>query len=525
MIGLLRRLGERFSDLSEEYIPDPYVIAIVLTFVAVAAALATGASPQGTMRAWNGGVWTLLPFMASIAVLLMAGDAIAKSPKFTTQLERLARIPNSQFTAVWFVSFVAMTAALISWAIGLIVGAIMAKRVAYECREKGIPVHYPLLAAAGYTSLMIYHGGLTSSVGLMMADSSLIPSAWDAQYREEIPISETIASTANIVTTGTLLVVIPVIMGLLHPKTDDVKELPRTVYEEIEAVVEADGPAAPTEPTPDPRIATDGGESGETPVSDESLRPGEDGTAGIEGEADGATDAGPADDRAADVGETNDGSADDERVADRLNDSRLIGLSIALFPAYFVIDAWILQPGGIGNLTLNSINALFITIAVLLWVRPMALVEQMKSSVTNISGVIFQFPFYAGIAGILTGTGLATLIVEFVGGFATPMTWPAIGVIVAGLVNVFIPSGGGQWVAMGPIMMEITAEMGMDPADAVLIEMLGDQLTNMIQPFWAIPLLAIANLRARDIIGYTTIAMLVGMAIVITWLTVFLAIL
>ncbi len=93
-------MGERFSDLSERFIPDPYVVAILLTFVSVAAASATGAGPRQTVRAWNGGVWTLLPFMASIAVLLMAGDAIAKSPKFTVQLEKLARIPNSPRSCV-----------------------------------------------------------------------------------------------------------------------------------------------------------------------------------------------------------------------------------------------------------------------------------------------------------------------------------------------------------------------------------------------------------------------------------------
>jgi len=434
--------GELCSDLSEEYIPDPYVIAVLLTFVASVAALSTGAGPRETLVVWNWGVWTLLPFMASIGVLLMAGDAIAKSPKFTAQLEKLARLPNSQFTAVWFVGFVAMAAALVSWAIGLIVGAIMAKRVAYECREKGIAVHYPLLAAAGYTSLM-------------MADSTLIPTAWAPEFRQPIPLSETIGSTANVVTTGTLLAVVPVVMGLLHP-SGGITQLPGPELEAIDEVVHAPAGEQASEAT------TDGGR---------------------------------------------------DRVADRLNDSRLIGLSIALFPAYFVLDAWVLTPGGISNLTLNSINALFVTVAVLLWVRPMALIDQMKQSVGNVSGVIFQFPFYAGIAGILTGTGLATLVVEFVG------------VLVAGFVNVFIPSGGGQWVAMGPIMLEITTSFGYAPENAVVIEMLGDQLTNMIQPFWAIPLLAIADLRARDIIGYTAVAMLAGLLIVCTSLTLFFVVL
>jgi short-chain fatty acids transporter len=463
MLGLLRRFGERCSDVSEEYIPDPYVIAIILTFVAAGAAILTGSEPREALTAWTGGVWSLLPFMAAISVLLLTGDAIAKSSAFTTGLERLARLPNSRFTAVWFTSFVAMAAAVVSWAIGLIVGAIMAKRVAYECREKGIAVHYPLLAAAGYTSLMVFHGGLSSSVGLMMADTALIPVTFPDYARTGIPLGRTIGSTANIVTTATLVTVVPVLMAALHP-TEGIRELPRGTAEEIrEAVAEA-----PVDGT----MVTDGGTV----------------TAS---------------------------------VADRLNDSRLIGLSIAVFPAYFVLNAWVLQPGGISNLTLNSINALFLFLAIVLWVRPAAIVAQMKDSVTNISGIIFQFPFYAGIAGLLTGTGLATVIVEFFGGAASPATWPVVGVLVAGVVNVFIPSGGGQWVAMGPIMLDITTGFGYAPEQAVIIEMLGDQLTNMIQPFWAIPLLAIANLRARDIIGYTAVAMVAGFVVVCCWLTLF----
>jgi short-chain fatty acids transporter len=465
MLSILRSLGERCSDLSEEYIPDPYVIAIVLTFVASGAALFTGATPRETLTAWTGGVWTLLPFMAAISVLLLTGDAIAKSPTFTRGLERLARLPNSRFTAVWFTSFVAMAASIVSWAIGLIVGAIMAKRVAYECQEKGIAVHYPLLAAAGYTSLMVFHGGLSSSVGLLMADPQLIPSTFPAYARAGIPLEQTIGSLTNIVTTGLLILVIPVVMAVLHPD-EEIRELPRPTYREVDQVVTA----ATT------RQSTDGGEPAQS-------------------------------------------------VADRLNDSRLIGLAIAIFPAFFVVNAWFLRAGGISNLTLNSINALFLLGAILLWVRPTAIVAQMKDSVSNISGIVFQFPFYAGIAGLLTGTGLTTVIVGFFGAVATPETWPVIGVLVAGIVNIFIPSGGGQWVAMGPIMLDITTQFGYDPSQAVIIEMLGDQLTNMIQPFWAIPLLAIANLRARDIIGYTTVAMLAGLLIVCSSLTLFLVVL
>jgi len=490
VIDPIRRLGEWFSEWSLRYIPDPYTIAIILTFLTFLGAIAAGTGPRATMEGWVDGVWTLLPFMATLSVMLMAGDAIAKSPALTRVLERIAAVPSSRFTAVWFTGFVAMATALVSWAIGLIVGAIMAKRVAYEMREKGIEVHYPLLAAAGYTSLMIFHSGLSSSAALMMTDVSLIPAAWPAEFRAVIPLSQTIGSPVNLLTAGLLLAIIPLVMAAMHPK-EDIRELPPA----------SDPPAAATDLTMHPVERLGEVTSDVHAEVSETLRG--DLLADTRSEADSP-------------------SAPSPTVADRLNNSAILGLSIAVFPLYFLIDAWLLTPGGIGNLTLNSINALFLFGAIVLWKRPINIVNQMKDSVKNISGIIFMFPFYAGIAGLLTNTGLAREFTNFFASVATPETWPAIGVIVSALVNVFIPSGGGQWVAQGPILIETSQSFGLDPSAAVIMEILGDPLSNMIQPFWAIPLLAIADLRARDIIGYTAVAMVVGLVIVCTTVTVFL---
>jgi short-chain fatty acids transporter len=204
-----------------------------------------------------------------------------------------------------------------------------------------------------------------------------------------------------------------------------------------------------------------------------------------------------------------------------MNNSAVLGVAIGVFPLYYIVNTWFLRPGGISNLTLNSINALLLFGAVLLWKRPINIVNQMKDSVKNVSGIIFMFPFYAGIAGLLTNTGLAREFTTFFANNATRETWPLIGVVISAVVNVFIPSGGGQWVAQGPILIETSRAFGYPPAVAVIIEILGDPLTNMIQPFWAIPLLAIADLRARDIIGYTAVAMVAGFLIVGTTVTVF----
>lgn len=482
IIGRASGVGNWFSELSLQYIPDPYAIAILLTFLTFAGALGIGESPTAALRAWSGGVWTLLPFMATLAFLLMTGDAIAKSPPVTRILERIAAFPTSQFTAVAFTAFVAMVTSLLSWALGLIVGATMAKRVGYEMKRKGIAVHYPLLVAAGYTSLMAYGHGITSSAALIMADPALIPETFPEYALDGIVLSRTIGHPANIVSGLIVIVSIPLLMGAMHPKSDII-ELPDPVEEEITDITEEETAESPLPERPLP---------GRLHGHWRALRRNESIT-----------------------------------VADRLNNSRILGVAIAVFPAYYFLEASFFATGrvslvgGLAGLTLNSINAFFLVIALLVWGSPIRIVEQMKDSVQTISGIIFQFPFYAGIAGLLTGTGLAEVLTRSLADVATPLTWPIIGIVTAGITNIFIPSGGGQWIAQGPILLETTRELGMPLELAVLIEMLGDQLTNMIQPFWAIPLLAIANLRARDIIGYTTVAMVLGYIIIGGTLTVF----
>ena len=474
VIGTIRQIGERFADFALEYIPDPYVFAIVLTAVAFLGALGVGTGPVAAVDAWSSGVWVFLTFMTQFAVILMTGDAIAKYPLPTGEqssgLERL--VPESRFHATAFVSFVAMLGALISWGLGLIVGAVMARQVGYQARKHDVKLHYPLLAAAGYTGLMIWHSGLTSSSALLMASPGSLPESFLEFTPEGLPISATIGSLTNVVTVALLLVVIPPVLAVLQPEQENVTELPEAAYQKM---------------TPETASAGPGGDPGAA-----------------------ATDGGVA-------------AVDERRTfADRLNHSAILTVLILGFPAYFFIDAWILSGEGLSALTLNSINAFFLFLAILLWRTPANIVEQMEESAENIAGIIFQFPFYAGISGLLTGTALAEVISNVFASFATPLTWPVIGMMSAGIMNIFVPSGGGQWVAQGPILMSTTEQLGMPLRTAVLIEMMGDQLTNMVQPFWAIPLLALTDLRARDIIGYTMVAMLVGFAIMATTMTLFL---
>ncbi|PSP61585.1 hypothetical protein BRC77_12675 [Halobacteriales archaeon QH_8_64_26] len=501
----IQRLGETFADLALKYIPDPYVLVIGLTVLAFVGALAAGAGVQGILDAWFGGLWSFLEIMAQFSIILMTGDAIAKSPTVTRLLKRIASFPDSQASAVAFVVVVSMFAALISWGLGLIVGAVIARQVAYQGKQRDLKLHYPLLAAAGYTGLMIWHSGLTTSSGLIMATPSSLPQSFQQYTPSGIPLSQTIGSTVNLVTVVLLLLVIPPIMAALHPDSDsDIRELPERLAERMSASSESGSESGTGE-----GVAADGG----TESTDREAA-----SADSEAEAiDEPVEAGHQDPAEPGLNER-------ESVADRLNRSVILTILIAIFPAYYVVNAWILEGQGITSLSLNSINAFFLLFAIVLWRTPIGVVEQMEESVENVAGIIFQFPFYAGISGILTATALGAAIADAFASVATPLTWPVLGLISAGIVNVFVPSGGGQWLAQGPILLETTQQLGMPLYTAVVIEMMGDQLTNMIQPFWALPLLALTNLRARDIIGYSTVAMVAAFVVMAITMTLFLGV-
>jgi short-chain fatty acids transporter len=134
--------------------------------------------------------------------------------------------------------------------------------------------------------------------------------------------------------------------------------------------------------------------------------------------------------------------------------------------------------------------------------------------------VLLQFPLYAGIMGVMATSGLSAALSR---AFADvgPHAFTAITFLSAGLLNLFVPSGGGQWAVQGPIIMEGAATLGVAPGDVVMAMAYGDQWTNMVQPFWALPLLALTGVKARDIIGYASIWMAAGGVWILSTILVF----
>ena len=167
-----------------------------------------------------------------------------------------------------------------------------------------------------------------------------------------------------------------------------------------------------------------------------------------------------------------------------------------------------------GTVDLGSVIMLFLALGLLLHGTPVAYVRAFGKAATGAAGIILQFPFYAGIMGIITGVGvsgisLGSVLAEGCIRISNPVTYPLLTFLCAALLNLFVPSGGGHWAIQAPIMFTAGAELGVDAGLTGTAIAWGDAWTNLIQPFWALPALAIAKLDAKDIMGYCLIDLLI----------------
>ncbi|BDH59883.1 short-chain fatty acids transporter [Lysinibacillus sp. PLM2] len=153
-------------------------------------------------------------------------------------------------------------------------------------------------------------------------------------------------------------------------------------------------------------------------------------------------------------------------------------------------------------LDLNIVNTIFIILGIILHGTPQRFLAAAQNAIKTTTGIVFQFPFYAGIMGMMTLSGLAGVFSVWFLSISNDFTFYLFTFFSAGLVNFFVPSGGGQWAVQAPIMLEAAQTMGADFAKTAMAIAWGDAWTNMIQPFWALPALAIAGLKAKDIMGF-----------------------
>ncbi|MBL9001075.1 MAG: short-chain fatty acid transporter [Phycisphaerae bacterium] len=474
---MLSSLGLWVSRWTARLLPEPFVIAVILTLVAGVMSLAMGPFPTlhdpsfsektfALLDSWRSGdgLWKFLTFSMQMCLILVTGHALASSPPFRSLFRALSTLPRGTAGAALLVCALACLASLINWGLGLIVGAILARDIGRSLYLRGIRAHYPLIVAAGFAGFMVWHGGLSGSAPLSMTtmDSAVkvLPAQTIALLRERgmgsgLPLSLTLFSPLNGFVTLGLIVLIPLTSVLLSPRGP----------QEMRGIADC-APSA----LPDGRVV-------------------------------------PAEPPAA------------RTFAEWLDRARVVNLLLAglLIAAFWRFG----RSAGLGSVGLNEVNIGMLALGLVLHGTPRSYQAAIDEAARGCGGIILQFPLYGGILSMLVASGLDTRIAGALGASTPPTALPVIVYFLACALNMLIPSGGGQWAVQGPIALEAGMRAGIEPGTMVMAVAYGDQTTNMLQVFWALPLLAITGVKARDIVGYTALLMFVGMAWMVLGLVLF----
>ncbi|KYH25151.1 short chain fatty acid transporter [Halalkalicoccus paucihalophilus] len=435
-------LGAGASQVVQRYLPNAFIFALLLTFVTMVLAVAlTPSGPVEVTAQWGEGFWYVITFSMQASLALLTGWALADSPPVKRVLGSLATVPSSQRQAILLTAIVGQLVGLFHWGMVLIVGGIFAREVGIAMDRKDIEIHYPLLVATAYAGLLPWHQGLSGASYLLSAT----PGHFLEGSIGVIPVSATMFTAANLVTVGAVVLLTLVLMPLMAPK-EDLLTVP-----------------AETLRSADAEIATDGGRSADPHRERTSA------------------------------------------LKDALVDSRLLCVGTGLvmwsylgylfatspFTEVLNINLFISAMLGLGFVFHTSFRSFF---------------EVFREAIEGASQVIIQFQFYGGIMGIMAASGLAELIAATAANYATETTWYLLVFLSAGTVNFFVPSGGGQWTVTGELLVNATRNIpGTDIETMMIAFAMGDQWTNMIQPFWAIPVLGIAGLSIRDMMGYVAV--------------------
>lgn len=323
-------------------------------------------------------------------------------------------------------------------------GLVIGAIFAREIAKKLKGIDYRLLIASAYTGFLVWHGGLSGSIPLQVASDSV----------EALAKQTAGAITANIPTSQTIFS--PMNLFIMGGLLIVLPLINRAMYPSDDEVV-----------TVDPKLLE---EKEETVVKNWS----------------------------------------DMTPAEKIENSKVVSIILGVMGWVYIIQYFMTKGF---NLNLNLVNFIFLFTGILLHGTPRKFLDAFLEATKGASGILLQFPFYAGIMGIMTGANaegvsLAVIMSNFFVNISTPATFPLFSFWSAGLVNFFVPSGGGQWAVQAPIVMPAGLEIGVSAAKSAMAIAWGDAWTNMIQPFWALPALGIAGLGAKDIMGYCLIVLI-----------------
>ena len=434
---MLRQLTRLCVRYAERYIPNPYLYAVVLTFITVAAALIW--TPSGLLKvvaSWYDGIWNILAFAMQMALILVTGVTLADTPLVRGLLRRLASLPTRQAGAAITVFLAAAVGSWLNWGFGLVVGALVAREIAKRLRA----VDFGFLVAAAYMGFMTWASGLSSSIALATATHGSALNIVEKVTGKIAGFDETIFTAYNLVPVVLLVILMPVALCFMGPEEKDMKKV-------------------------DPQVLIRQDE-----VAQEGTRA--------------------------------------RTFATVLEDSWLLTVLLVLMG---VIYEWHTIATKGFHLDINGFIFIVLMLGLLFHWRPIRYVRAFESGARTVGPILLQFPLYGGIMGIMTGTGLAGIIAASFVAFSTQHTLPFWSFISSNIITLFVPSGGGHWAVQGPFMIPAAVKLHVGAAITAMGTAMGEETANMIQPFWALPILAIARLGIKDIMGYCVIGLIISL--------------
>ena len=447
------QFAKKIESIFKKTLPAPFTIAVLLTFTTIVLALFVTENTHtkyniiNILEFWERGIWypPLLVFAIQMMLMLVLGHVLALTKPINFIINKFTSSCTNTAKSASIITFFTLLVSFFNWGLGLIFGAIFARKVGEFATKNNIKINYPLIGAAGYSGLMVWHGGISGSAPIKIAEEG----HFLADKIGVISQSETIFSSMNITLSIILLITLPLLMYWLGSNSKE-KNIKLTISENKKYNKTIYG-------------------------------------------------------------------------AEKLNHSNLIaylfGGIILLFAFY---KAFVL-PDKISTsiITPNYINLVLLGFGIVFHQNFYNFLKAIDNAIKGASGILIQFPLYFGIMGIMKDAGMVQIMSDFFVNISNEVTFPIFTFISAGVVNIFVPSGGGQWAIQGPIIIDAASQLGVSIPKSVMALAYGDQITNMLQPFWALPLLGITGLKAKEILPFTLILLIAGSVIFIGGLFIF----
>jgi short-chain fatty acids transporter len=431
------RVATLLATVAERYVPSAFAIAVLLTGVTFAGAIAIGATPGDAVVAWGHGFWALSPFAMQMALVVLTGFLVSTAPPVDRLFRLVALAAGSPARAATLMAVVSMLLAWLHWGLSLVGSAMLVRHIARAQPR----VDFRLLVAAAYLGMgTTWHAGLSGSVPLLMAS----PGNFLEKTSGLVPLAATTFAPFNLGLAAVVTVVMAAVVWRLHPAAADAVTVSPDALDALERFTPPPAPPART-------------------------------------------------------------------FAAWCDNTRVLPYALGAVGA-----AWLasyVRASGL-QLTLDVLNFVFLMTAIVLHGRLASVMAAGEQGARLLAGVVLQFPLYAGMYGIIEGTGLARVLGDAIARTATRDTLPLALYWYSSALNYFVPSGGSKWAVEAPFIIDAARRLGVGLDEVILAYAWGDMASNLIQPFWALPLLAAARLGFRDIMGYAAICFAVVSVVV-----------